>query len=91
MFRNWPDSTKVMAEATTSNNIQLFSKHEKEETPTDIKNFLAGLGWQATMKHPDNEDDLWSKPGDMEIASFYFRWYEAVAYEWYRMLTIGGL
>jgi hypothetical protein len=72
----------------------------EQSVPKRIFAFLAAMGWQSRATDQNTFEELFYKndqihneAGVLEdgTGGHCFRWYEAVAYEYYKMMTIGGM
>ena len=85
-----PSGTRIVANST-GNNVQMEMQFDYEDTPHKIDEFLKKLGWtEHFSNHPDTQATVYQKVNDTETENMYFSWAEAMAYVWYRMLTLGG-
>jgi hypothetical protein len=89
-YNQWPSQSQIIPKLT-ANEITLTFSGTQQTTPMNIDKFLKELGWTQNNVDPDNNDELYQKQNDQEISLMHFRWYEAVAYEWYRTMTLGGM
>lgn len=56
-------------------------------TPLDVHNWLISIGWQSASTCPDTGQKLYTRTdGDPH----HWTWTEAIAYETYKFLTLGG-
>lgn len=73
---------------------------DDQACPGVILDFLKKHGWELMMNHPDTGDPLFQKndkgvrtegaePTDL-TEGFYFFWYEAIAWEHYKLINIGA-
>ena len=80
-----PSGTRIVANSS-GNNVQMEMQFDYEDTPAKVDQFLKKLGWtEHFTNHPDTQ-----KIGDVDTENMYFSWIEAMGYEWYRMITLGG-
>ena len=81
--------------------LEINSNTEDQTCPAVITEFLNKMDWIVTCQHPDTHEPLFTK-ADMGMRplvdaekkvdlteGMYFRWYEAVAYEHAKMMSIG--
>ncbi len=65
----------------------------EEQVPLDVNKFLKDAGWQQYNFHTETREPIYEK-AITEVSGLeqthYCRWSEAMAYEFYRFLTIGG-
>lgn len=63
-----------------------------EQVPLNVDKFLKEAGWEQFNFHTDTREPIYEKAiaeaSGLE-QKYYCRWSEAVAYEFYRFLTIG--
>jgi hypothetical protein len=90
MYNAWPDSTRIIT-TSTSNGIQFDMHHDEHRVPPNIEQFLGELGWTSQCNDPDTREQLYTKVSDLDLSNKHFKWYEAIAYEWYRTMTLGGM
>ena len=90
-YNQWPGGlgSQVTTHAS-ANTVEYKYSGAYQYVPVGIPVFLQDMGWNTTCNDPDTEEMLFQKQGDPNISTMYFRWYEAVAYEWFRMMTLGG-
>jgi len=74
---------------------------QNREVPLTQEAFLIKLGWETAGYHPDTHEELFRKPCPngaldevrknwcFQLASGYWHWYEAVAYEFSKFISIG--
>ena len=74
---------------------------EEQACPAVITEFLNKMNWCVVCQHPDTQEPLFIKQDmgrrplvdserDVDLTEgLYFRWYEAVAYEHAKMMSIG--
>lgn len=64
----------------------------EQHVPPEINKFLKEAGWEQFNFHTETREPIFEKtmkePTGYE-QQHYCRWYEAMAYEFYRFLTIG--
>lgn len=59
--------------------------------PTQVYEWLVyKCGWISSIVDPTTGEPLFASPDSYALDLMYHRWYEAVAYESYLFMTIGG-
>ena len=93
--------TEAKPEVRNDNNLGFNLEWQPRDVPDSQLEFLDRLGWQVTMRHPDTNEQMFRKPcpssatqevraaWPYELGSGYWYWYEAVAYEFTKFMTIG--
>jgi hypothetical protein len=98
-FWSTPVGTQVEVSGSGAS-LTLSLKKDDHECPPRILEFLKMLGWQDFNTCPDTgeclltkNDEIHNEQGSIENGThgYYYRWYEAIAYEYYKMMTIGGM
>lgn len=101
MYTIGPWKTEAKPEVRNDNNLGFSIEFQNSEVPLSQFRFLTMMGWQEVMRHPDTGEALYNKPPplnctdevrnawDHELVSCYWHWYEAVAYEFTKFLSIG--
>lgn len=56
--------------------------------PPKIEAWLLTLGWTYSVQDPTNYEQLFQKAGEDATEHMYYRWYEAVAYESFKFMTL---
>ena len=88
-YPSFPDPTSIRT-GSTSGSITLDLHTPTHVTPNDVDTWLKANRWHSPCTDPDSGEVLYQKHSTPECNGAYFRWYEAVAYECYRFLSIGG-
>lgn len=100
MFTSQPRETTTVMAVSDLNKLEVELNHQNHEVPDKQRAFLAKMGWQVTMNHPDTNEELFRKPPpvdasdfvrnnwDWELGQGYWYWYEAVAYEFTKFIGI---
>ena len=61
------------------------------DIPDGINEFLRACGWTlASITDGVHHDQLWHRD-DVKPDGLCFRWFEAVAYQWYLTMSLGGI
>lgn len=102
MAYRWTPNTEKPQLQMSGNQIFLDDNVSDERvTPAVITEFLTQLKWQAAGQHPDTSEQFWHKKdmgmrpvldaeNEVDLTEgMYFYWYEAMAYEYAKMLSIG--
>jgi hypothetical protein len=80
-----------------STGIGQVVEHEVRITPHDappkIDDFLIKVGWTMQMHDPSTMEPLYVKTDEPATQHMSFRWYEAIAYESFKFMTLadGGI
>lgn len=91
-YAQWPGHTgSQIIPSPVANSVEFKFSAVRQFVPMNVHKFLVDLGWNSPICDPDTLEALYQKAnGDSEMTTTYFRWYEAVAFEWMRMMTLGG-
>jgi hypothetical protein len=65
-------------------------EYTAHDTPPKIEKFLHDCGWSYAMNDPNTMEVLYQKHVEMDAGTLYYRWYEAMAYEFWKFLTISS-
>lgn len=76
--------------AKTTASVTVTVDTPREDVPSEVDNWLRSRGWTTPSNHPDTGEPLYEKNGDAYASPYLFRWHEAVAWESYIFLSIGG-
>jgi len=91
-FLNLPQPTEIRITPSGST-YDIRVETSPEAVPPDIVKFLEEAGWKQFNFHPDTTEPLFEKKVTGINAGYeetiHCRWSEAMAYEFYRFLTIG--
>lgn len=83
------------------NDLSFDLDYQNRDVPDSQKLFLEKLGWTHAGYHPDTQEEMFHKQcpsdatdtlrnqWDWQLASGYWHWYEAVAYEFSKFIGIG--
>ena len=94
-------SEQYQSPSVSPGSICISVSLEDQACPAVITEFLNKMNWVVVGQHPDTTEPLFTKRDmgmrpvidkDKEVdmtEGFYFRWYEAVAYEHAKMMSIG--
>ncbi len=100
MYTSFPISTDVSVQVGGMNDIKMSLVHPVSTVPTKPREFLEKLGWSMASSHPDTGEMLYQKHApdgandeerkawNYELASGYWFWYEAIAYEFSKFMSI---
>ena len=94
MYRDWPDGTNIQPEVN-GDGVRMGINHPVQKAPDRVVNLLSNLGWITDMSDPDTQEPLFKKMdanlgGDHDPdLNRYWRWYEAMAYEFAKFVNIG--
>jgi len=56
--------------------------------PPKLDWWLTKLGWSYAMHDPTTNEQLYTKQSEPAANYMYYRWYEAVAYESFKFMTL---
>lgn len=85
-----PHGSHLSASNSNSGDLVLSMSPQAEHiTPREVDEWLREIGWICNGVDPNNGAILYTKESITTNAR-YFAWYEAVAYETFRFLTLGG-
>ena len=59
-----------------------------EAAPPKIQQWLLDVGWSLGPQDPDTYEQLFKKEDEPATNFMYYRWYEAVAYENWKFMTL---
>lgn len=91
MFSGFPTDTKITIFTTDNTSCQFNFDAPQHNVPVEVSTWLNELGWGSPCTHPDTGEQLYQKAGHAgSIGISYFTWSEAVAWEWYMMMSLGG-
>ncbi len=91
MFRAYPSTTKITTQVGGSQNeVRLNLQWDTQDVPEDIEKWLLAAGWTGGNYCPDTNQELFTNFEKTKNTSYFF-WYEAVSYEYFWMMTIGGM
>lgn len=90
MYRYLPVPITVLNTHTIDGGVKPELTIPHQAVPSDVHDWLTeNMGWGvAVSRHPDTSERLYEKPNCVPNASL--TWCEAVAYESYRFLSLGG-
>lgn len=82
----FPDAT-FLRTGSSNGHLTLAIDIPTRVTPLDVSSWLLSRGWVVGPSHPDTGEVLYCREaGDPH----HWTWTEAIAYECYRFLSIGG-
>jgi hypothetical protein len=90
MYVNYPTDTRVTVSTSDNTSAKFDLDFATKNVPPEIDAWLNGLGWGLACNHPDTLEALYQKSGNAVVGTGYFTWNEAVAWEWYMMMSLGG-
>lgn len=86
-YNQYPSKTdlslSVIDDKVTSDII--FTPHE---APVKVQDFLFKCGWSFQMHDPNTDEPLYVKTDEPATMHMSYRWYEAVAYESFKFMTL---
>lgn len=84
---DWPRGQELLL-STSDNKITIHPQVQTQGCPAKVMAFLYDLGWSQSATHPDTSEPLWQKHGEPDTDGMYYKWYEAVSYEFYKFVTL---
>ena len=87
--QNWPQGQELHL-STSDNKITIQPQVQQQDCPTKIEELLRNLGWVQATTHPDTFEPMWQKTAEEDTEGMYYKWYEAMAYEFYKFVTIAS-
>lgn len=96
MYSSYPAIAEVIP-IINGSQVEMSLNMAKHVTPDRIGKLLRTFGWETTVNDPNTGEMLWQKADasigtndhDPNLSNGYWRWYEAVAYEFARFVNIG--
>ena len=58
--------------------------------PPQIEKTLTDMGWSLAISDPTTHEPLYTKQDEQAADFMYYRWYEAMAYEFWKFLTVNS-
>lgn len=95
MFKHFPSMTEVKPVLNGTNAVEMQIQFDQHGVPTRVEKLLTNLGWTFVANDPDTTEKLFHKEnanmgGDYDPdLDNYWRWYEAMAYEFGKFIDIG--
>lgn len=96
---HWSIPSKTVAVIQgSSGEVELEVRTEENEVPPWIEKYLFKMQWSPVGQCPNTKETLYSKNDEIHDESgalvngtsgYYFRWYEACAYEHAKLMSIG--
>lgn len=90
MLTGFPQHTGVVATTSNCPTLSLGIQTNARDCPPNVYSFLMQMGWSSGTVHPDTSEPMFQKFSDENISTGYFTWSEAMIYEWFRVLSVGG-
>lgn len=95
MFTSWPTPPQINQHVSGPGIVTTTVEIPQEEVPMEVHNWLMLRGWKMAQHNDESGCFLYFQPNPVSDASNgyevrMFRWYEAMAYEMYLLMTIGG-
>ena len=59
-----------------------------ENCPNNVREFLIQCGWIESLQEPNTYEPLFTKEQEMGTQCMRFRWHEAMAYEFYKFISL---
>lgn len=96
-FDTFPQS-ETPRPVVTGNQVEIVAQRTSQDAPPAIVNLLTTkLGWLHAGSHPDTFEPLYTKEdkgmlngSEQNLTDgLYYRWYEAIAYEYAKFIYIG--
>ena len=95
MYSQFPTETKVQP-MVNGEGVEMNIVVAKQVEPERVVKLLNNLGWKEIGICPDTGESLYQKSNpnmggdfDSDLANYYWRWYEAMAYEFGKFINIG--
>ena len=98
-FWNTPQQVQIKFDSSGPSITARLEDNNEEDCPTQVKEWLQGLGWSVATHHPDTGEPLFRKDATKNVPNIgtvdltdghYYRWSEAVAWEMFFFMSIGG-
>lgn len=90
MYHVLPGYTRIeFVHGSQSDSLQANVVGPTQDTPEDVDEWLKAGGWTVAGKDYDNQLALYQNHQKTKGAG-YFYWYEAIAYEHFWFMTVGG-
>lgn len=86
-YNQYPDKDQMML-STSDNKITIEPNRIPHDCPDQINAFLLNCGWVCSHYDPNTHEPLFQKANELAAQSMYYRWYEAMAYEFWRFVTL---
>lgn len=87
-YNSFPQESGLRT-GSTSGDISIYVDKPDHVAPTDVHEFLTTHGWTDYGNDPNSGEALYCLDGNFNGVTYY-RWYEAMAYEFYKFITLGG-
>jgi hypothetical protein len=85
-FESWPTSSAIVSN-TDGRSITLGLQVPSHDAPPEIQSWLLNTReWKTSCACPDTTEPLYQKPS---LSHLHFRWYEAVAFEFFQFINLG--
>lgn len=101
MYSNYPNPTDVqLMNGSEVGSVKAILTIQPVNVPAKCADFLMKLGWSQFSTHPDTNEQLFHKPPpnetndeekkawNYELQYSYWHWYEAMAYEFSKFMSI---
>lgn len=96
VYTQYPSATEVKPQVTPdARAVEMQIDFATHKVPERVLKLLKNLGWTEVGSDPDTGEDLFHKEnpsmgGDYDPdLNLYWRWYEAMAYEFGKFIDIG--
>lgn len=86
----YPKQTTITTISPSTGTLALEVDFQEHLVPNGVAEWLVKRGWYSGVSCPDTKQLMYTKNDSQDIAGMYLYWYEACAYEWYRMMSLGG-
>lgn len=87
---HFPTKTTITTLTPATGTLALDVEFPEHVVPNGVAEWLVKRGWYSGVQCPDTKQLMYTKSDYQDLAGMYLFWYEACAYEWYRMMTLGG-
>ncbi len=95
MYPQFP-STVTVQPLLNGNQISMDVLTPQQTEPERVIKLLSNLGWKEIGTDPNNGEGLYQKEDpnmgvghDADLTTKYWRWYEAMAYEFAKFVNVG--
>ena len=95
MFTQFPAMTEIKP-SLNGDSVSMSINVAPHDAPERIVKLLSNLGWKEIGTDPDTIEPLFQKENaamgidwDADLSSKYWRWYEAMAYEFGKFVNVG--
>lgn len=83
-------NTRLTSQKESSPWITMGIEHREHTLPQEVSSWLCSKGWSMSGHDPDTMEPLFIPPSNYKTSLLFYKWFEAIAYEYFWMMTIGG-